>query len=77
MSRTKQAVWFAKGFTARTRHVDFRPPVQCEKSQEKRQAFMEGWDWANSLFRHNLEPYTEAEADFQASRWWLKARQVA
>ena len=79
MSRKKVAIWFAKGFTARTRHVEFEKnlPAQVSVSQEKRQAYMEGWEWANGLMRFNLEPYTEEEVDSLAAGWWRHSREIA
>ena len=91
MSRKKVAIWFAKGFTARCHRAIWQPsekeltnhpgignlPPQIDQSQEKRQAYMEGWEWANGLMRANLEPYTEEEVDSLAARWWRKSRQIA
>ena len=79
MSRKKVAIWFAKGFSARCRHVEFEHnlPAQVGESQVKRQAYMEGWEWCNGLMRHNLEPYTEDEVDTLSASWWRKSRQIA
>lgn len=76
MSPQKEAIWFAKGFAARTRAVDLVVPAKCELDQRKLQKYLEGWEHCHGLFQFNLEPYTPAEMDERASFKFAKARKL-
>lgn len=88
MKRSTTAVGFARGFEARCRSVEvpalnnstehyrqstYRRPVYGVKA-EQIDGFLQGWKFADGVFKTNTDPYEPDEVDQLVSNWWKKTR---
>ena len=54
-------LWYARGFSARAKNVDYPRSVNFKGDRHREQAFQEGWAWANAMFHLNHVPYEVEE----------------